>query len=223
MPGCGGKCPCVECTCGDDCKCGPGDAGCDPCASFQAEAAAAKLEGCQECEDQAAASTYQWTVEEVQSEGVTKKALIEYMYQVAPEALKEKYKINKSAAKKLSKEYAIAAYKEMLEGGGEVVVPQGAEGEQVEANVTAVAVSAAEEGVKKKKEKLYKKKIMKKGAGKESIPKKGTTVRCHYVGKLEDGTVFDLSLIHISEPTRLLSISYAVFCLKKKKKKTTSN
>ena len=30
----------------------------------------------------------------------------------------------------------------------------------------------------------------------------------------------DLSLIHISEPTRLLSISYAVFCLKKKKKRT---
>ena len=29
---------------------------------------------------------------------------------------------------------------------------------------------------------------------------------------------YDLSLIHISEPTRLLSISYAVFCLKKKKK-----
>eukprot|EP00658_Telonema_sp_P-2_P015824 TRINITY_DN1610_c0_g1_i5.p1 TRINITY_DN1610_c0_g1~~TRINITY_DN1610_c0_g1_i5.p1 ORF type:complete len:158 (-),score=29.26 TRINITY_DN1610_c0_g1_i5:65-538(-) len=31
-----------------------------------------------------------------------------------------------------------------------------------------------------------------------------------------------LSLIHISEPTRLLSISYAVFCLKKKKKKINS-
>src|SRR5678815_207435 len=35
------------------------------------------------------------------------------------------------------------------------------------------------------------------------------------------GTILDrqplvLSLIHISEPTRLLSISYAVFCLKKK-------
>src|SRR5678815_1587998 len=28
--------------------------------------------------------------------------------------------------------------------------------------------------------------------------------------------VYSLSLIHISEPTRLLSISYAVFCLKKK-------
>src|SRR5678816_4818943 len=34
-------------------------------------------------------------------------------------------------------------------------------------------------------------------------------------------TVQRLSLIHISEPTRLLSISYAVFCLKKKKQKTT--
>ncbi len=33
-------------------------------------------------------------------------------------------------------------------------------------------------------------------------------------------TLVVLSLIHISEPTRLLSISYAVFCLKKKKRKT---
>src|SRR5450756_325575 len=33
-------------------------------------------------------------------------------------------------------------------------------------------------------------------------------------------TAAALSLIHISEPTRLGMISYAVFCLKKKKKKT---
>ena len=32
-----------------------------------------------------------------------------------------------------------------------------------------------------------------------------------------DWDVERLSLIHISEPTRLLSISYAVFCLKKKR------
>src|SRR5660397_293667 len=32
-------------------------------------------------------------------------------------------------------------------------------------------------------------------------------------------SVISLSLIHISEPTRLRRISYAVFCLKKKKKK----
>ena len=42
----------------------------------------------------------------------------------------------------------------------------------------------------------------------------------------KDGEIFKvgdvLSLIHISEPTRLLSISYAVFCLKKKKKKQTT-
>src|SRR5450756_2830373 len=34
------------------------------------------------------------------------------------------------------------------------------------------------------------------------------------------GRPLHLSLIHISEPTRLGMISYAVFCLKKKKKKT---
>src|SRR5450756_2667977 len=37
--------------------------------------------------------------------------------------------------------------------------------------------------------------------------------------RLDGTSVYDLSLIHISEPTRLGMISYAVFCLKKKKKK----
>ena len=34
---------------------------------------------------------------------------------------------------------------------------------------------------------------------------------------IDNELIIELSLIHISEPTRLLSISYAVFCLKKKK------
>src|SRR5678815_3341694 len=42
--------------------------------------------------------------------------------------------------------------------------------------------------------------------------------RIDYGGTLlKPNMVLSLSLIHISEPTRLLSISYAVFCLKKKK------
>src|SRR5678816_456059 len=36
------------------------------------------------------------------------------------------------------------------------------------------------------------------------------------VKPFQPSRVLELSLIHISEPTRLLSISYAVFCLKKK-------
>ena len=32
----------------------------------------------------------------------------------------------------------------------------------------------------------------------------------------DKGIIYDLSLIHISEPTRRTPISYAVFCLKKK-------
>eukprot|EP00658_Telonema_sp_P-2_P045118 TRINITY_DN33031_c0_g1_i1.p2 TRINITY_DN33031_c0_g1~~TRINITY_DN33031_c0_g1_i1.p2 ORF type:complete len:108 (+),score=18.41 TRINITY_DN33031_c0_g1_i1:172-495(+) len=42
---------------------------------------------------------------------------------------------------------------------------------------------------------------------------KPTVKHCHLM----------LSLIHISEPTRLLSISYAVFCLKKKNTKRRRN
>src|SRR5450756_591382 len=41
---------------------------------------------------------------------------------------------------------------------------------------------------------------------------------CHYLHDPYRGAVWELSLIHISEPTRLGMISYAVFCLKKKKK-----
>eukprot|EP00658_Telonema_sp_P-2_P078993 TRINITY_DN7537_c0_g1_i1.p1 TRINITY_DN7537_c0_g1~~TRINITY_DN7537_c0_g1_i1.p1 ORF type:complete len:243 (+),score=48.14 TRINITY_DN7537_c0_g1_i1:132-860(+) len=49
-----------------------------------------------------------------------------------------------------------------------------------------------------------------------------------YMGRLKRHVesardVDNLSLIHISEPTRLLSISYAVFCLKKKKKTTRNH
>src|SRR5678815_5800706 len=40
-----------------------------------------------------------------------------------------------------------------------------------------------------------------------------------HVGRHYENSEYSLSLIHISEPTRLLSISYAVFCLKKKKTK----
>src|SRR5678816_1710064 len=40
---------------------------------------------------------------------------------------------------------------------------------------------------------------------------------CANATGLADKAANELSLIHISEPTRLLSISYAVFCLKKKK------
>ena len=43
---------------------------------------------------------------------------------------------------------------------------------------------------------------------------------CPQCGSTEAKTIFsreDLSLIHISEPTRQAEISYAVFCLKKKK------
>ena len=41
----------------------------------------------------------------------------------------------------------------------------------------------------------------------------------HFAGLDAAGIALNLSLIHISEPTRRTPISYAVFCLKKKKTK----
>ena len=51
-------------------------------------------------------------------------------------------------------------------------------------------------------------------------------LKVHFVANTRAGRVvwlleelgLELSLIHISEPTRQEAISYAVFCLKKKKK-----
>src|SRR5450756_2739901 len=46
-----------------------------------------------------------------------------------------------------------------------------------------------------------------------------TAKRLEYLALIATPQAEVLSLIHISEPTRLGMISYAVFCLKKKKKK----
>src|SRR5678815_4950465 len=51
-----------------------------------------------------------------------------------------------------------------------------------------------------------------------AIRKEDQVQRSHYFAIVDEvDSILILSLIHISEPTRLLSISYAVFCLKKKK------
>eukprot|EP00658_Telonema_sp_P-2_P047923 TRINITY_DN36481_c0_g1_i2.p1 TRINITY_DN36481_c0_g1~~TRINITY_DN36481_c0_g1_i2.p1 ORF type:complete len:132 (+),score=25.79 TRINITY_DN36481_c0_g1_i2:133-528(+) len=54
--------------------------------------------------------------------------------------------------------------------------------------------------------------------GLDSVLKPLVNVLVEVIEGLLPLTSTTLSLIHISEPTRLLSISYAVFCLKKKNK-----
>src|SRR5665213_4366765 len=51
----------------------------------------------------------------------------------------------------------------------------------------------------------------------------GSQYNGYYGGPGYYGPGYYLSLIHISEPTRQAEISYAVFCLKKKKKKQKKN
>src|SRR5665648_1144069 len=56
-----------------------------------------------------------------------------------------------------------------------------------------------------------------------SVPEGNYSVTFSFIGYQTQAPLIklngDLSLIHISEPTRLGMISYAVFCLKKKKQK----
>ena len=54
--------------------------------------------------------------------------------------------------------------------------------------------------------------------GRKSEGKRGCAEGCGNVVNPLGFPYFHLSLIHISEPTRRTPISYAVFCLKKKKK-----
>ena len=49
----------------------------------------------------------------------------------------------------------------------------------------------------------------------DDMPTYDNAAEC--IGMLEFLALLTLSLIHISEPTRQAEISYAVFCLKKKK------
>ena len=59
--------------------------------------------------------------------------------------------------------------------------------------------------------------MMMRAIVREARPKQWTKNVLVFAAPGAAGVLDNLSLIHISEPTRLLSISYAVFCLKKKK------
>ena len=48
------------------------------------------------------------------------------------------------------------------------------------------------------------------------LPRFDAVYTCGVLQHLSDHELYELSLIHISEPTRRTPISYAVFCLKKK-------
>src|SRR5665647_3972248 len=59
------------------------------------------------------------------------------------------------------------------------------------------------------------------GIGAQSITIYTNKGEAEHLWKIANSLGYALSLIHISEPTRRTPISYAVFCLKKKKKKKT--
>merc|ERR1711924_14714 len=67
---------------------------------------------------QVEAAGFKGTLEEAQAEEVTKKMLAEYLLEVAPEDLKEKHKMSKSAIKKNPKDFFLTAYADLLSASG---------------------------------------------------------------------------------------------------------
>ena len=59
--------------------------------------------------------------------------------------------------------------------------------------------------------------------GVELLSREGEIAIAKRIEAGKDVMLIALSLIHISEPTRQAEISYAVFCLKKKKKHTNND
>jgi len=136
-----------------------------------------------------------WTDKELQSEEISKRELVYFMQeQAAPRFLTEK-KLKgtlKNIIKSSKRDDLIKAYFEMYEKNAFKGSEYDIEVEKVVTDVKKLEIVDKKIEVEEKVEEVprFTKKVLKKG-NKINFPKKGDLVSCYYVGKLEDGTVFD--------------------------------
>uniref|UniRef100_UPI00398E918C peptidyl-prolyl cis-trans isomerase FKBP3 n=1 Tax=Pristiophorus japonicus TaxID=55135 RepID=UPI00398E918C len=148
----------------------------------------------------------QWSEEQLRSEDVAKKEIIQFLQQSASEPFLGEHKLLgniKNVAKTAKKEQLISAYKQLFE-------TKRFKGTESAENVTQqlkdVKLAVAQDKPKDKKPEVtvneeppkYTKTMLQKG-DKTNFPKKGDTVHCWYTGTLEDGTVFDSNVASSSK------------------------
>jgi len=146
-------------------------------------------------QERAESPEFQWTDEALKSDVVSKRELLVFIQeQAAPRFLKE-HKLKgtlKNVLKVSKKDKLMKAYYEMYEKnafkGSEYDVED--EVELIADKVEEVKIEKKEVVKEEEGPPKFKKFILKKG-DKINFPKKGDMVSCYYIGKLEDGTVFD--------------------------------
>eukprot|EP00833_Pecoramyces_ruminatium_P012393 jgi/Orpsp1_1/1186425/evm.model.d7180000050502.1 len=148
-----------------------------------------------------------WTIEEVQSDSVTKKAVVEYIQSLATLEFLKANKLNGKAAtlaKNAKKPALVKAYEALFSSEANFQTQGGPSAleeyeKEKEAKEKAQAAEKAKEAAAnaKKEEKVeepkFTKQVLAKG-DKKNFPKKGDTVKCFYTGSLPNGKVFDTNI-----------------------------
>ncbi|ORX83418.1 hypothetical protein BCR32DRAFT_201805 [Anaeromyces robustus] len=144
-----------------------------------------------------------WTIDEVKSDAVTKKDIIEYIQSLATLDFLKNNKLNgkvATLAKNAKKPALIKAYENLFSaeenfqsGDGPSAIEQYEK--EKKAKEEAQAAEKAKESVASSKKEVIKftKQILSKG-DKMNFPKRGDTVKCFYTGSLPDGKVFDTNI-----------------------------
>ncbi|ORX60791.1 hypothetical protein BCR36DRAFT_314611 [Piromyces finnis] len=146
-----------------------------------------------------------WTVEQVKSDSVTKKEVIEYIQGLATLDFLKANKLNgklATLAKNAKKPALVKAYEALFESEANFQTGEGPsaleeyekERKEKEAAAAAEKLEASQNKKEEKVEEVkFTKQIITKG-DKTRFPKKGDLVKCFYTGSLPDGTVFDTNI-----------------------------
>jgi len=148
----------------------------------------------------------QWTDEQLEGDDVSKKDLVVFLQENASLTFQAEHKIKgqvKSVSKSRGKDELALAYKQLFET--KAFKQEGEEAAAAEAATAAAEAQKEMKDVTERTKKLsvsedegppkYKKtNIIKKG-DKINFPKKGDVVGVFYVGKFEDGKVFDKNAV----------------------------
>lgn len=134
-----------------------------------------------------------WSDEQLKSDDLGKREIITFLQSHSSKEFLAKHKLlgsAKNAMKICKKEGLIVAYNELFEtkafgeGAGEKLVAA------VTEKVKSLDTKDSKSEEVKEIPKFQKSSVLKKG-DKVNFPKPGDKVKCYYIGKLGDGTVFD--------------------------------